>query len=383
MIQDIIDDDPTTRVAAIHQRLDQFLRPCWRSLTPKSLDTATDRAVYHLLPLTRGEITRFARHPTSLEETLLPGATPAFSIAKLDIRRLAPLVCHHLSRTGRTHHQQRWRSCWTFQRFVELCAGRTASSCSTIRHWPDLRQRNRVPKPGSAYWRPVFIVFRLQAFHANVRKRLVKMPKLYFYDTGLVCWLLGIRQPEQLRSHPLRGAIFETWVVSETMKHRTKMGMAGGLWFYRDPTGPKSILPLSNRRASCWSKPSPPQPHRRTYSPAPNCVHRHFGRTCLVHTEIAVVYGGDEYSRALGLRLIPWRMLRAASLPNLDHVISVFADSRPIAGASVLGLFPNSYLERREHRRKRRYRTRPASSIHLPMTVFVAVEESFPCACRA
>ena len=50
------------------------------------------------------------------------------------------------------------------------------------------------------------------------------MPKLYFYDTGLVCWLLGVREPAQLRSHPLRGPIFETWVVSETMKHRTNLG---------------------------------------------------------------------------------------------------------------------------------------------------------------
>ena len=50
------------------------------------------------------------------------------------------------------------------------------------------------------------------------------MPKLHFYDTGLVCWLLGIRKPEELRSHPLRGPIFETWVVSEIAKHRIKPG---------------------------------------------------------------------------------------------------------------------------------------------------------------
>ena len=50
------------------------------------------------------------------------------------------------------------------------------------------------------------------------------MPKLHFYDTGLVCWLIGIRTPEQLRTHPLRGAIFETWVVSEIVKHRMNLG---------------------------------------------------------------------------------------------------------------------------------------------------------------
>lgn len=54
------------------------------------------------------------------------------------------------------------------------------------------------------------------------------MPKLHFYDTGLACWLLGIRTTDHLRAHPLRGPLFETWVVSEIMKHRTNRGEAGG-----------------------------------------------------------------------------------------------------------------------------------------------------------
>ena len=91
-----------------------------------------------------------------------------------------------------------------------------------------------------------FLVFRLPAFHSNLRKRLVKMPKLHFYDTGLVCWLLGIRTPEQLRAHPLRGAIFETWVVSEIAKYRTNyrtnQGETGGLSFYRDRNGAEADL---------------------------------------------------------------------------------------------------------------------------------------------
>lgn len=79
-----------------------------------------------------------------------------------------------------------------------------------------------------------FITFRLPAYRAYLRKRLVKMPKLHFHDTGLECWLLGIRSPGQLCSHPLRGALFETWVVSEIAKHRTNRGEPGGLSFYRD-----------------------------------------------------------------------------------------------------------------------------------------------------
>ena len=98
----------------------------------------------------------------------------------------------------------------TFQRFVQLCAGRTAQ----LLNYSSLADDCGISQPTAKTWINIletsFIVFRLPAFHSNLRKRLVKMPKLHFYDTGLVCWLLGIHTPEQLRSHPLRGPIFET-----------------------------------------------------------------------------------------------------------------------------------------------------------------------------
>ncbi len=95
-----------------------------------------------------------------------------------------------------------------------------------------------ISQPTARAWMSVleasFIVFRLPAFSSNVSKRLIKMPKLHFYDTGLVCWLLGIRDHRQLRTHPMRGAVLETWVVSEIIKHRANDGERGGVFFYRD-----------------------------------------------------------------------------------------------------------------------------------------------------
>ena len=63
------------------------------------------------------------------------------------------------------------------------------------------------------------------------------MPKLFFYATGLTCWLLGIRTVDQLRNHPLRGSIFETWVISEIIKNRIHRGLGSGVFFYRDRHG--------------------------------------------------------------------------------------------------------------------------------------------------
>ncbi len=82
-----------------------------------------------------------------------------------------------------------------------------------------------------------FIVFLLKPHYQNFNKTVVKRPKLYFYDTSLVCSLLRITQPEQLQNHPLRGAIFENMVVAELVKQRTNAGQAVNLYYWRDKTG--------------------------------------------------------------------------------------------------------------------------------------------------
>ncbi len=82
-----------------------------------------------------------------------------------------------------------------------------------------------------------YILFQLRPHHANFRKRLVKSPKIYFYDTGLLCWFLGIQEAEQIATHPLRGSIFETFIVSELMKARLNRMESAGFFFWRDSNG--------------------------------------------------------------------------------------------------------------------------------------------------
>ena len=129
------------------------------------------------------------------------------------------------------------RNLSSFQRFVRLCAGRIGQltnlvalgsdagvSHTTARHWLDVLEAS-------------FIAFRLQPFHANVRKRLVKSPKLYFYDVGLASYLVGIERAEQIVTHPLRGALFENMVVVEALKYRYNLGRSSNLSFFRDSRG--------------------------------------------------------------------------------------------------------------------------------------------------
>ena len=76
-----------------------------------------------------------------------------------------------------------------------------------------------------------YLLFLLPPYHRNFGKRLVKTPKLYFYDTGLLCWLLGIQAAEQLTTHPLRGNIFETFILAELKKFCCNRGGSGNFLF--------------------------------------------------------------------------------------------------------------------------------------------------------
>lgn len=277
-------------------------------------------AVHQLLPLTLEEIRRFPRHPTTLDASLHAGGYPRIFDRDQDPAEwLRSYVATYLERDIRTIGNV--GDLATFQRFVELCAGRTAQ----LLNYSSLASDCGISQPTAKAWFGIleasFVTFRLPAFHANLRKRLVKMPKLFFYDTGLACWLLGIRAPEQLRSHPLRGPIFETLVVSEIIKHRTNEGITGGLSFYRDKNGAEVDLviervediTLVETRSSATPSPS-------LFSSATR-VRGHLAnqpRPC----KIAVAYGGDDFQQHSDGQLMPWRMLRTAGLPDDGHSAS-------------------------------------------------------------
>ncbi len=124
-----------------------------------------------------------------------------------------------------------------FSRFLALCAGRAAQ----LLNYSNLASDCGIAVDTARRWVSVlntsFIVFLLLPHHRNFNKRIIKSPKLYFYDTGLLCHLLGIREAAQIPTHPLRGAIFENHVVSETAKAFHHHRRTPPLFFWRDHTG--------------------------------------------------------------------------------------------------------------------------------------------------
>ena len=112
----------------------------------------------------------------------------------------------------------------TFQRFVRLCAGRTGQLLNYSSIAAECGITHNTVKAWISVLEASYIIFLLRPHHANFNKRLVKMPKLYFFDVGLAAWLLGIREAEQIAAHPLRGSLFETFIISELMKSRFNQG---------------------------------------------------------------------------------------------------------------------------------------------------------------
>ncbi len=204
-------------------------------------------AVLHLLPLVRGEALRFKRHPKSLDEVLFTGGYPRILDQRLEPSEwLASYVRTYVERDVR--QVSNIGDLAVFQRFVQLCASRTAQLLNLSSLALDAGMSQPTAKAWLSILESTFIAFRLQPYFGNFGKRLVKTPKLHFYDTGLVCWLLGIREPSQLALHPLRGPLFETWVVSEILKHRLNRGEHTGLYFYRDRQGLEADLVIEEGR---------------------------------------------------------------------------------------------------------------------------------------
>jgi len=126
---------------------------------------------------------------------------------------------------------------YTFERFLRLCAGRTGQ----LLNMNSLAVETGVDNKTIGAWLSVleasFVVFRLQPYHKNYNKRIVKMPKLYFYDTGVASALLGIENPDQLALHPFRGGLFENMIIVDFLKSRYNKGKPNNLYFWRDSLG--------------------------------------------------------------------------------------------------------------------------------------------------
>lgn len=189
-----------------------------------------------LLPFSLSELADAGLVPGNLDEMLLKGGYPPLYNRDVSVHAwFSAYVTAYIERDVR--QVLKVQELETFQRFVKLCAGRTGQLLNLSSLAADCGITHNTAKSWISVLEASYIVFQLRPHSANFNRRLVKAPKLYFFDAGLVCWLLGIQTPQHLETHPLRGNVFETFVVAELVKSRLNNGERPDMYFWRDSNG--------------------------------------------------------------------------------------------------------------------------------------------------
>ncbi|MBD5288316.1 MAG: ATP-binding protein [Bacteroides sp.] len=227
-IQVKVDEDPELKYVITGSSNFSLLHTVTQSLAGRA-------ALFTLLPLSFKEIKDYVQS-SGIREIMYNGFYPAIftketppdmfysnyysTYVERDIRKISQL-----------------KNINTFEVFMHLCAGRAGTELN----YSSLGVEAGVSAPTVKEWLSLlsasYITYTLHPYFTNINKRLTKSPKLYFYDTGLLCFLLGIEDADQLMTHPLRGAIFENLVVTEMMKENYNSGKIPRLFFYRENSG--------------------------------------------------------------------------------------------------------------------------------------------------
>ena len=254
-IQTIVDDDPApgrfllsgSRNFLLMERISQSLAGRVR--------------LGSLLPLSLAELTR--REATAMEGLLSEGVrdpAPTGSWTEHAVRGFFPRIHDRgldpgewLAQYFQTYVERDVRDLTqvgdleTFGRFVRLCAGRAGGLLNLSGLGSDAGISHDTARRWLSVLEQSFVTFRLPPYHRSFNKRLTKRAKLYFVDTGLLCWLLRIRDADQLGTHAARGAVFENLIVAEALKVGCNLGEAPDLYFWRDHRGNEIDLIVETR----------------------------------------------------------------------------------------------------------------------------------------
>ena len=270
-------------------------------------------ALFTLLPFSCEELAGAGLQPPTLDEALFSGGYPRIHAEKMPPREwLSAYVGTYLERDVR--QVLRIGDLQRFQSFLGLAAGRTAGLLNLTSLGPDAGIDHKTAKAWLTAMEAGYLLTQLRPYATNLGKRWIRAPKLHFLDAGLLCYLLGISEPSQLRNHPLRGAIFESWVAAELTKYQVHRGMMPDLYHWREATGTEvdlvhevaaattaievkggmTVVPEYTRSLDTFLR------SRQAAAPRPAQVNG------------VLVYGGDQALSLSGTRVLPWFRIHEA-----------------------------------------------------------------------
>lgn len=193
-------------------------------------------ALVNLLPFSMDEIYPSSKNIPSFDEVIFRGFYPRIHDKKLDpTEALSFYVNTYIERDLRNIINIKDLS--IFDRFLKLCAGRTGQILNLSGIGNDCGINHNTVKSWISVLEASGIIKLLPPYFKSFNKRLIKSPKLYFLDPGLACYLLGIQEAGHVTSHPLRGALFESFIFSELVKTRYNQVKNDNLYYFRDNTG--------------------------------------------------------------------------------------------------------------------------------------------------
>ena len=260
----------------------------------------------HLLPLSLDEVRRFPSYPVDLWGSLFTGGYPRIYDRDLEPTQwLGDYIATYVQRDVR--QVLNVTDLDAFTTFLRLAAARTGQELNLANLGADAGVTHNTARAWISVLEASFIVFRTPGWHRNLRKRAIKTAKLHFVDSGLACWLLGIREPDQLRLHPLRGALFESWVTSEILKTRLHNSKPADLFHLRQDRGSEVDLIVEAGDAvraveakSGATIASDFLTHLIAFGKATEKQYPH------LRTELRLVHGGAQGGRRNDVELIPW-----------------------------------------------------------------------------
>lgn len=256
-----------------------------------------------LLPFSLSELPAAVQSSLSLDTLIIKGFYPP-----LHVREISPgdwfssYIATYIERDIR--QLLRVQDLSLFQRFVRLCAGRNGQ----LLNLTTLAGETGISHKTASSWLSVlessYIVHLLPPYYRNFGKRLVKTPKLYFFDQGLACWLLGIRSSELLALHPMRGAIFESFIISEFLKSRYNQGLPADLYFWRDNNGLETDIVFESGTKLQPVEIKSGQTITSDSIRAGQKAARFAGEEAL---QPWLIYGGDDSYERNGVTVMSWR----------------------------------------------------------------------------
>jgi predicted AAA+ superfamily ATPase len=274
-------------------------------------------AVKHLLPLSLRELMLRPPAPPALLGAPEPGVpAPAFDVAtalfngffpRIHDRQLDPQ--EWLGNYVETYLERDVRSVTNvgdlqaFSRFLCLCAGRAGQLLNVSSLAMDAGISHTTARRWLSILEASFQIVLIAPHHRSFTKRLVKSPKMHFLDPGLLCNLLRIRSPEDLLLHSARGAVFESYVVSEVHKRFLHAGQRPSLYFWRDRSGHEVDLIVDQGERLTAIEVKAGETVRPDFFKAIDYFRELAGDAC---ERCHVVYGGSEAFERRATRLIPW-----------------------------------------------------------------------------